>query len=411
MLNSISATGKSNAASYALNQLYYGQSNFRSSGSMRVYASSPIEQYFQSAASGIAAFLKSAKSLKQSAQSLLSPDQSAFQSRTAATTDKTAATASASRGASLKTYRVQVGQLASAQSNSGSFLSAASPTAVQAGTNELRITANGKSTLISASIADGDTNGQALTKLKDAINKAKAGVTASIVTDKATGNQKLELTGERTGAGNGFSLEDVTGNAVAATGIATVQKSAADAMYSVNGGASRSSAGNEIELEKGKATATLLKAGAGEIEIRIKPDEAGTLQQVKQLVTDYNAVHKRLTESGAYLQSSVKRGLENAAGGYDAIGIVKKSDGTLALDEEKFKAALSTRFEQTRDAVTGRFGLADKLSQAANRFENVPPSALVNARVRGMQAFTAYQPAVGSYWQLQGRGLLFDASF
>jgi len=63
-----------------------------------------------------------------------------------------------------------------------------------------------------------------LNKLKDAVNAVKMGVTASIVTDDKTGNKKLELSSDKTGADQAFEVEDVTGNAMSATGVMNATK-------------------------------------------------------------------------------------------------------------------------------------------------------------------------------------------
>ncbi|WP_219641438.1 flagellar filament capping protein FliD [Cohnella sp. CFH 77786] len=412
MLSAGSSVRKIFAASYVHNQLYYQPSNRYDSGGPRSYLSSePVSQYYRAAASGIVSILKAAKELKSASLNVLKPDTSAFNSRTAVSSDQASVLAKASAGAAFESYRVRVDQAAASQVNSGSFLAKSALTSVRSGTNAFTITSGGITTSVSAFIYGNDTNEQALTKLRDAVNEAKSGVTASIVTDAKTGGKKLELASSQTGAKNAFSIADVTGNAVAATGIGNVKTMAADAIYSVDGGTAVTSSSNVIDLEEGKATATLLKPTSDDAEIQVKPDEAGVLKQVKQLISDYNETLGRVREAGSYLNDSVKRSLENAANGYGSVGIAKQADGTLKLDETKFKASLSAQFENTRRAVSGPDGLAVNLSKAADRLENMPPHAMLNPRVRAMQSYAAYQSSAGLYFQLPTRGLLFDGTF
>ncbi|WP_337102004.1 flagellar filament capping protein FliD [Paenibacillus sp. YIM B09110] len=372
-----------------------------------VSKSNVYEQYIKTAANGVANFLKSAQDMQASAQKLMQKDHSSFQARTAESSDRMKVTAAASAGAASQTYEVKVNAVATSQTNSGSFLSKADTSVVSKGTNQFDITIGGKTTKVSAVISDKDTNDQALTKLKDAVNAAKTGVTASIVTDDQTGKKKLELSSDKTGADQVFEVEDVTGNAMSATGVNHATQLASNAFYSVNGGATQTSKSNTIDLEKGKATATLIAPSTEAVKIQIKPDEDKVIAQVKDLVTDYNAMHDRLKEAGGVMDSSVRKSMESlvSSSTYERIGIHRNGDGTLKLDEEQLKKSLSANFEQTTKAISGSYGLADRLSTAAERYNDVKASSLLNAKARQVQQFAMYQssmqmamPTLASGW-------------
>ncbi|WP_276355572.1 flagellar filament capping protein FliD [Cohnella caldifontis] len=407
MPGSIPSVQRIMAATYAHNLTYYRQPvEWPFAKTARGGSSSPADPLYRAAASGLSSVLKGAKDLRASAEDLLDSGGSAFQSREARSSDKTAVAASASDGAKIASYRIKVDQTAAAQVNGGTWLSAASPAAIQGGTNEMKITVGGKTSYVSAFISGSDTNGQALAKIRDAINGAHAGVTARIVNDAKAGTARLELTGDATGAKNAFGVADVTGNAAAAAGIRNVTAAAADAVYSVNGGPIRISSSNTIELEKGKASATLLKPTSQDAEVRVEPNAQEIVDRVKRLAADYNALRRRMDESGAFLSPSVRRGLDSAVQGYESIGLRRKADGTLELDESKFKASLESRYDDTRDDVSGRFGLAGKLSSAAGRLEDVPPASLLSSSFRNLQ--TTY---ASKYRLTLQPGLLFDGSF
>ncbi|RKP46295.1 hypothetical protein D7Z26_24790 [Cohnella endophytica] len=369
------------------------QSANQSFFSKYVVKSKSYEQYIKTAATGIVNFLKSAQDMQASAQKLMQKDNSSFQARTAESSDNKKVTAIASAGATSKTYDVKVNAIATSQSNSGTFLSKVETSVVSKGINQFNITIGGKTTKISAVISDNDTNDQALTKLKDAVNAAKTGVTANIVTDDKTGNKKLELSSDKTGADQAFEVEDVTGNAVSSTGVKNATQLASNASYSVNGGATQTSQSNTIDLEKGKATATLMAPSLEAVKIQIKPDEDKVIAQVKDLVSSYNTMHARMKEAGGVMNSSVRKNMESlvSSSTYERIGIHHNGDGTLKLDEEQFKKSLSSNFEQTTKAISGNYGLADRLSSAAESYNEVPASSLLNSKARQVQQFAMYQ--------------------
>ncbi len=372
--------------------------------------SKPYEQYFKTSATLIVNFLKSAQEMQASTQKLMQKDHSSFQARTAESSDIKKVTATASAGATSKTYDVKVNAIATSQTNSGTFLSKAAPSVVNKGTNQFNITIGGNTTKVSAVISNKDTNDQALTKLKDAVNAAKTGVTASIITDDKTGNKKLELSSYKTGEDQAFEVEDVTGNAMSATGVKNATQLASSASYSVNGGATKTSQSNTIDLEKGKATATLKALAMEAVKIQIKPDEDKVIAQVKDLVSSYNTMHDRLKEAGGVMNSSVRRSMESLVNSstYERIGIHRNGDGTLKLDEEQLKKSLSSKFEQTTKAISGSYGLADRLSSSAERYNKVPASNLLNSKARQMQQFAMYQSSMQMAMPSQASGWIVN---
>ena len=372
--------------------------------------SKPYEQYMKSAATGVSNFLNSMQKMQESAQKLLQKEESPLQAMTAESSDSKKVTAAASSGAEAKTYAVKVDAIATSQKNSGSLLSGKEASAVNKGFNELEISVGGKTTKVSTVISSSDTNDQALTKLKDAVNAAKTGVTASIVTDKDTGNKKLELTSDKTGTNQAFTVKDVTGNAVAATGVQNATQQASNAAYSVNGGATQTSQSNTIDLEKGKVTATLKASSTEAVNIQVKSDDDKVISQVKQLVSNYNEMYGRLKEAGGTMNSSIRKNLDSIVDSslYERVGIQQNSDGTLKLDEEKLKKSLSTNFDQTAKAISGKYGLADRLSSAADKYNDAPTSSLLNQKARQTQQSAFYQSSMQMAMNSHVSGLLVN---
>ncbi|GFN30129.1 flagellar filament capping protein FliD [Paenibacillus xylaniclasticus] len=375
--------------------------------------SNVYEQFIKTAAVGIANFLKSAQNVQGSAQQLMQKNDSVFQARTAVSSDSKKITAAASAGATNKAYEVKVDSVATSQTNSGTSLSKSESSVVSKGLNEFNLTIGGKTTKISAVISNNDTNEQALTKLKNAVNAAKTGVTASIVTDDKTGAKKLELSSDKTGTDQAFEVEDVTGNAMSATGVVNVTQQASNASYTVNGGAVQTSQSNTIELEKGKVTATLMAQSTETLKIQVKPDEDKIIAQVKDLVSSYNTMHDRLKEAGGVMNSSVRRSLESVvdSASYERIGIHRSGDGTLKLDENQLKKSLSSNFEQTAKAISGSNGLADRLSSAVERYNEVSASSLLNSKARQVQQYAMYQSTMQWTMPTQTSGWIVNSLY
>lgn len=348
--------------------------------------------------------------MQESAQHLLQKNDSPFQARTVKSSDSAKVAATAAAGAAGKTYDVKVNALAAAQKNSGTLLSGSDASVADHGLNAFNITVGGKTTKVSVFIHEDDTNDQALTRLRDAINAAKTGVTASIVTDKESGKKRLELSADKTGTDSAFQVEDVTGNAMSTTGAANVTQQAANASYSVNGGPAQTSQSNTIELEQGKVTATLHAVTDEAVSIEVKPDTGRIIAQVKDLVAGYNEMYRRLREADGIMNAAVRRSLDAIVGSatYERIGIIRNGDGTLRLDEKQLEKSLSANFDWTAKAIGGNLGLADRLSSAAARYNEVPASSLLNQKARQVQQFALYQASLQLVMPPQTSGWMFN---
>ncbi|QMV41195.1 flagellar filament capping protein FliD [Cohnella cholangitidis] len=337
----------------------------------------PFERIVKSAAKDIAGFLSSTQAVQSSAKSLLQLMTSSLQERVASSSNPEAVKASAKNGAAFNKYQIKVHSVAESQVNGGIDLKKDNLTSMQNGANRFKIAFGDKATSITAHISATDTNEQALYKLRNAINDAKAGVTASVAVDSETGNARLVLKGDRTGTEQAYAVEDEAGNAAASTGMSNVTSAAANASYTVNGGEIRTSQTNAVELEKGKVTATLVKSSADAIDIEVRPDAKKAVEQVGELISSYNAMRDKLNEAGKYISPAVKASLDKAASSYsnEAIGIRQNADGTLRLDEAAFEKSLNANFGQASKSIGGRGGLADRLLKRRNASTMPPPAA------------------------------------
>lgn len=388
----------------------FQQAGYRQSTGMWTQAT-PYQEYVKKAAAGIADFLESAGKLQQSAQGLSRKTDLPFQARETTSSNPSAISVQAKDGASVQSYRVQVYSLASAQKNVGTEMARSDQaTGLQSGVQSLKLSIGGREKTVSANIADTDTNEQALSKLRDAINGAKTGVTAKLVTDQQSGTTRLELSGDRTGTDNSFTVTDETGNAAAWSGISAVKEQAENASYSVNGAAAQSSQSNAIDLEKGKATATLLQTTESAASIDVRVDSKKAMEQANKLIDNYNETINRLKDAAGYVNPLIRKSFDGAVSGseYGAIGIRKNSDGTLRLDEKALQASLSADPQRAARALGG---IARGLEKEAARFQDVPASGLLNKNMMALQQFASYQSTMQSYLQIPTTGLLVNSFF
>lgn len=219
----------------------------------------------------------------------------ALSSKKVASTNSNAITATAQMNASVKNYTVKVSQLATSQVNSGNELAAKSKTSIEAGFNAIKISSGATTRNVYFTINENDTNKSALDKIATAVNKSGAGVKASVETGKDD-SVYLKLEASKSGSKNAFSVTDLQGNAVAASGIEAADTKAQNAVYTVDG-RQYASSGNTVSLDNGKVQATLKAAGNTETELSVVPDTTSSK------LPDFYSYLNNMLSSGNYSNS------------------------------------------------------------------------------------------------------------
>ncbi|MFC4597297.1 flagellar cap protein FliD N-terminal domain-containing protein [Cohnella hongkongensis] len=386
----------------------FHQTGYRQPSGMWMRANpSPYEQFVRKAAENVASFLESSRKLQRSAQELGREAGSLFRSRETQSSDPSAIAVEAKDGAAVGAYRIQVYSLASAQVHVGKEMAGDAPSEQDSGVHRLKLSIAGRETTVDIRMAAGDSNEQALGRIRDAINDARAGVTASLASG-GNGTVRLELRSDRTGTDHRFTVTDEAGSAAAWSGITEATAAASDAAYSVNGGAAISAQSNVVELEKGKATAFLLAVTDAPVAVEVRALEEKALARIGRLVADYNDTITRLTEAGGYMSPHVRKSLEGTVSEatFGAIGIRVNGDGTLSVDERALRTRLRTDSERAARAAEGA---ARSLEQEASRFQAVPASGLLNPHMMALQQFAAYQATMQAYLQIPTTGLLIHS--
>jgi flagellar hook-associated protein 2 len=228
-----------------------------------------------------------------------------------------------------------------------------------------------------------DSSNNTLAGLRDAINGAKMGVTATIVNDGGASPYRLALT-TSTGKANSLkitstgdpALSSLLAHDPAGTQALSQKQAAQNAEFKLDGIAI-SKTSNTVSDAIAGVTLTLKKSNVGTpTNINIALDSNGITTAVKQFVDGYNALNKSLRSLTAYddvakkgailtgdatarsVQSSLRAVLGTAVNGGDAsfatlsqIGVAQQKDGTLAVDSTKLQNAITNDFSK----ITGLF--------------------------------------------------------
>ena len=366
-----------------------------------------------------------------------------FMAMTSTMGDSTVATASAGTKAAAGTYSIEVMKLAQAQKlASAGQASASAP--IGAGTITFDLgtisedtfdSATGKYTAaVFASAGAGlksvviDPTNTSLSGIRDAINKAGVGVTASIVNDGGAAPNRLVLTQTSTGQASSMRIS-VTGDAPLQDllnhdpeGVQGLQQTvrAQNAEFKLDGLAISSASNNAANVIEG-VTLNLTKTNIGTpTSLVVARDTTAVTESVKKFAAAYNAINKTLTDLTAYNEATktgavlngdaTARSMQNqlrgvlsapvATGGtafsvLSEIGVTVKG-GVMAVDETRLKKAIDTNF----DDIASLFAAVGKPSDSLVGFsgatsKTVPGSYAVNITqlaAKGSLAGTAPAP-------------------
>lgn len=333
--------------------------------------------------SAIGSLRSAFEGLRTAIEKLSSNDSS--QARKASVPAESGFSASASTGAAVGIYQVEVLALASAHKLS-STPHTASDSVV--GTGQLSIV-SGETTLSIDITSENNT----LAGIRDAINTAAdgKGVIATIV--QADDGAHLVLSARDTGAANAIRVTSSGGDG-GLSGLShdppnpstmTVLSLAADAEVEVDG-LFRSSASNTISDMLEGVSLTLTKAEPGTIkELTVASDPSVLRNAAKGFVTAYNASMNAIAKTTAYdsatqvaaalngdaLVRGTSRDLRGQLSGsvadLKAIGITIEKDGTLKMDDAAFDAAIAKDPTPATRLFSAETGLAAGLESTLAR--------------------------------------------
>lgn len=303
---------------------------------------------------------------------------STFTGKTASVSDSTVLTAAASSTAAAGTYSISVTQLAKYHTLRSNTDYAATSETFNTGT--LSISIGGAAAV---NVAINGTN-NSLSGIRQAINDANAGVTATIINDGTT--NRLVLTSETSGSVGAVTVtaaDDGSGGTHALTqlenaGLFQIQ-SADNAQFTINGLSITRSSNTVTDAVEG-LTLNLTKGTAltpGVSTVTVAKNTTATTTAIEGFVKAYNSAVEFMKNSSAYNSTTKTGGALNAegtvrtirselstlinttvtgiAGGTEtlsSIGITMQVSGSLSIDNTKLQAALA---DPTKD-LTSLFG-------------------------------------------------------
>jgi len=323
--------------------------------------------------------------LRDAAAALTNP--STWGGNLATSSDPSAVTVTAGSGAALGNVSVQVNQLATSQTLASTPLATATTTLGQgsltiqlgsfgtdADTGAATFTPKAGSAAVTVTIGPGQDQ---LGQVRDQINAANAGVTASIVND-ASGS-RIVLRSTATGETNGFtvSVSDADGNSGDATGLSAlafdpvagvsqlVQTLPAQNARAILNGIAVNSESNTLKEAIDGLNITLLKTTTIPPSVTVSQDQAAIKKAISDFTTAYNAVNAFLRDQTKYDAANKTAGtlqgdstavglqaqlrgilggtttLAGSVGRLAQIGLEPGSDGNITTTGTKLDTALS----------------------------------------------------------------------
>ena len=318
---------------------------------------------------------------------------SQFQAMSASSSDSSVATVSAANNAVAGTYSLDVTKLAQAQklvaagqtSDTAAIGTGASTTltfdfgAITGGTlganskyTGATFTSNGNGA--KTITIDGTNN--TLQGIRDAINQAKIGVSATIINDGSGTPYRLALSSDNIGATNSIQISvagDATLGALLAHDPAGTQNlaetaTAQNAEFKVNGIAVSKTSNTVTDAIQG-VTLNLQKITATPVNLSIARNTGAVTNAVSGFVKAYNDLNTALTSASSYnsttkqgsallgdstvnaLQSQLRAVFGTPIGNTGSslstlsqIGVSFQKNGTLTLDSAKLNSAISSNF-------------------------------------------------------------------
>jgi len=375
--------------------------------------------------STIAEFQTAVKGLK---------DTGSFQSFNTTSSDPTALTSKASATASAGTYSVNISQLAQSQqlvaagqlSSSATIGSGASTTlsfdfgAISGGTlnagtyTGASFTSNGNG--IQTVIIDGTNN--TLEGIRDAVNSAKIGVTASIINDGGSTPYRLAFSSSASGVNNSMSIAvagDATLSSLLSHDPAGSQNlaetlTAQNANFTLNGVAITKSSNVVTDAVEG-VTLNLSKVTTAPLNLTVTKDTAAITEAANTFISKYNTLLSDLKSLSSYATGGKSAGslagdpavrqmigelttiISGTVSGGEfstltSVGISTKPGVGLELDSTLFNSAIDNNLDDLANLFTSDEGFATKLDAWASTSINITLSSRTSTINDAIKAIT-----------------------
>ncbi len=367
--------------------------------------------------------------LRESSSALTRTDT--WGATTGTSSDPTAVAVTTSATTKTGNYALEVQSLAASQSNATATFASADAMVGEGtlrielgtwGAGQTSFTPKTGATVIDITIA---APGASLAELRDQINSAGAGVTASVLSD--ANGARLVLRSTATGASNGFrvGVTDTDGNNTDGAGLSALAfdpsagvTTMAQALAAANAQATLNnlpitSESNTLSNVLDGMTLTLNKVTTAPVQLTAAQDNTSIRKALDAFVTAYNDLNKLLADQTKYdagtktaggLQGdsaavgirAQMRAMVGSTGGVSTmftrlseIGFDIKLDGSLTLNDTKVNNALANLaetkklFANTDLLVPGNNGIANQMRALADRLIGI--DGTVSTRSEGLR--------------------------
>lgn len=340
-------------------------------------------------------------------------DPTKFNTVGATSSDSAIVTASAAKGAVKGNYSVNVTQLSQAQTLTSAGQASATAQIGAGATTTLTFefgaisggtlaggvytgAAFNQDATRAARTVTIDSSNNSLQGIRDAINKANVGVTATIISDGSASPNRLVLTSSTTGETSSMRI-GVSGDAAISNLVAydpagaqqlTQGSVAQDTKLTINGVAVTSPSNNVSEAIQG-VTLSALKIGTS--TVAVSTDSSGVKTALNNFIKAYNELNTTMagltavaadlkpgsTKAGGplqgdatarNLQSSLRRmfstpvpGLEGDFTSLSQLGVSFQKDGSLKLDTGKLQKALDSNLDDVTKLLSTAGSASDSL--------------------------------------------------
>ena len=293
------------------------------------------------------------------------------------------------RNTNMNDFTVEVTQVAQAQRNEGTALTANS-SAVSAGfstgNNQMSINIGNQQFDINFNVSSTDTVRDVQQRIAGAINSRNIGVSARVDFSSSAGTSALVLESRETGVNNsGQPNFTVSGSSVATLGVNNVTQEAENARFRVNRdfiGAWQTSRTNDVSLGFG-IDAELRETGT--VEVNMERDSTAQINSFRDMVNNINSMLQSVQDNarGSRLDQQLAGLLSSNASSLNRVGISMNRDGFLTINEDRMRAAAESgeleRFAGDGGA-RGNFGFVNRLERTVDNAIRTPASLTNNTQ-------------------------------
>ncbi len=297
-----------------------------------------------------------------------------------------------------KPGEVKIDQIALAQKNVGTSMASAGKS-ITAGGYSFEIDIGGKSKAFNINVSQNDTNDTIQKKMALAINNANIGVTASVSTNAKDKTGQLVITAKETGTADGrdvFSIRDINvgdgkQGLVSTFGANNIDTKAQNAIYSVDGGTSKTSRSNDITLDNG-VSIKLKEASDGAIKLSYQKDTKAAVEGVTSFIESFNSLNEIANDSGnAKLLTALNGISKSYASSLSSVGIYSDTKGNLVANSDKLEESAKNGKLENLFKDGGYGGFSNRLGNTARMISANP------MQYAGSSAFSLYGNSQSSF--------------